>query len=73
MFGFAFGVMVLIGVVSPSIKVFWNEYWDFKYLEMRLNICYDYNSNNGDYYWRHENCKALEKEVLEMKTIKWIY
>ena len=34
---------------------------------MKLRICYDYNPRNGDYYWRHDNCKALEKEILEFR------
>ena len=38
---------------------------------MKLQICYDYNSKEGDYYWRHENCKGLEKEILELKEFKF--
>ena len=40
---------------------------DLRLKELKLRICYDYNPQNGDYYWRHNNCKNLEREILEFK------
>jgi hypothetical protein len=34
---------------------------------MRLEICYDYSDKKGDYQWRHNVCKGIEKEILEDK------